>query len=129
MNSTLSALLMAVSVRRMFVFRQQDLIQLTNFTLPQRKCIYYLYQLINSTAAEFISDCEGMSENFKSPLLTINYNNVNNVVTYSIREIVLPMAFNQIYTIVRTGNLPTLVLGLLEGPMNSVTGKLYLCNT
>lgn len=31
------------------------------------------------------------------------------------------------YTVVRSNNEPTLVLGLLEGPMNSVTGKLVIC--
>lgn len=38
------------------------------------------------------------------------------------------MAFDQIFTIVRSSNLSTLVLGLLEGPMNAATGKLYLCD-
>jgi hypothetical protein len=81
-NSSLSGLLIAVSVRKMFVYRQQDMIELSNFTLPQRKCIYYLYQLVNETAAQFISDCEGLNQNFKSPLLTLNYNSTSNVVSY-----------------------------------------------
>lgn len=40
----------------------------------------------------------------------------------------MPLDLRQIYTIVRGGNLSTLVVGIAEGPMNAATGRLYICD-
>lgn len=84
-----------------------------NFTLPEKRCTYYLYEVINQTAATLTSNCEGINYNFRSPLLTINYEPINGTFTSSYEWTVIPMALRQIYTVVRPNNQSTLVIGLL----------------
>ncbi len=59
-------------------------------------------------------------------MLTLNYIPSTSTLTYSYLLVKVPLNLRQIYTIVQE-NLPTLVLGIIEGPMNAETGRLYLC--
>lgn len=141
-NLTLNSLILAVSVNKIFVYCKElpisnitgiQMFAVTNFSLPEKRCSFYLYEVLNFTAATMISNCEGINYEYRSPLLTISYDPllpVNASFTYSFSWMrVVPLALRQIYTIVQGQNQSTLVLGILEGPMSAATGKLYLCNT
>lgn len=113
-NLTLNSLILAVSVNKIFVYSKQlpisptlgiQMFAITNFSLPEKRCTFYLYEVLNYTAATLISNCEGINYDYRSPLLTINYNPLlplNASFTYNFSWMkVVPLALRQIYTIVR----------------------------
>lgn len=60
-NLTLNDLILAVSVDQMYVFdkllNNVQLQAITNFTLPEKRCTYYLFGVVNNTAATFTANC------------------------------------------------------------------------
>lgn len=77
LNLTLNDLILAVSVDRMFVYVKVlngvQMVFIGNFHLPERRCTYYLLDVLNATAATLTANCEGLNFDYRSPLLTINY--------------------------------------------------------
>lgn len=100
-NLTLNDLLLVVSVNKMYVYDKElngvQMAAVTNFTLPQRRCKYYLFEVINSSAATMTSNCQSLNYSFSTPLLTVNYDPtlpIENSLTYSYTWDTIPLPLN-----------------------------------
>ena len=48
---------------------------LDKIPLPETSCTYNMYEQVNLTSAQFISDCEAPNYQYLTPLLSLNYEN------------------------------------------------------
>ncbi len=81
----------------MFVYEKSNngvqMLPTYNFTLPQKFCTYHLYNVSNGNSVSLISDCFGINNNYKTPIINITFINhlkSPSIFTYSITYISIP---------------------------------------
>lgn len=116
-NNTLNDLLLFVCEEYMLIYAKytntSQMTQIDNISLPVSDCTYYPYTYINSSAVKLMSNCLGLLQlSFSTPMLTLNYNNTTNVITYTLEMINVSESLRNIHTIVLENN-NTLVIGIL----------------
>lgn len=129
-ENSLESLILVVMSKKINIYAKEiegiEMVNIKNISTSQPNCQYFLYRFLNSTAGQFISTCFIPNIHILTPTLILNYE--NGKVNSSFSTIYFPMNLRSIEIIPQKNINTTFVAGISEGPMKSVTGKLFFCD-